>query len=565
MLVKKIFKGILFFLAAFVCAYGIFSIFKEDKPMINEFKNVYIKSDTPTVTLYTQDFSKGTEITRGSKVATENKSVTDEATGIKYTEIIYEDNVYLVLPSDITETERDVVAEEKVYIRTPASVYDSNTSSNLISFIKKGEEVEIAGYDYLNEDGTVNKYKIKYSDLEGYIYAKYTVNTLEESLKNYDSEGSYQVHLSRTNRHGGGSAGNLDYFPVEKPAFEDNIMPSEVKSFYLNSTAIKNIDDYIPLAKKSGINAFVVDIKDNTAPAYKSEVMKKYSPTNYEKAFWKVETYQETIEKLKENGFYVIGRITVFKDNYYAKDHPEDTIIDTRTNSSFSHNGSYWPSAYSRDVWKFNVELAKEAVTLMGFNEIQFDYVRFPDRTGDLENYLNYQNEYGEEKAQAIQNFLFYACDEIHSVGAYVSADVFGESAHDYVSGYGQYWGAISNVVDVISGMPYPELFNKYEYGFTKPVWTVPYELLYHWGKNYVSKQQSLVPTPAVVRTWIQAYDITWRDPKTNYDAAMVEKQIQGLYDAGLTGGFITWNSVSSLSKYEQLSQAFSKNYLGSD
>ena len=91
--------------------------------------------------------------------------VTDETTGTKYTEITYGDNVYLVLLSNITESEHDAIEEEKMYIRTPASVYDSNTSSHLTSFIKKGEEVEIIGYDYLHEDGTVNKYKIKYSHI----------------------------------------------------------------------------------------------------------------------------------------------------------------------------------------------------------------------------------------------------------------------------------------------------------------------------------------------------------------------------------------------------------------
>lgn len=558
-------KVTLFILSAFICAYVLFSFLKEPK-VFNIEQEGFISSDLKEASLYDSEFKEIDTIVRGTKIKTNGKEKVNEATNVKYSEIIYNNNTYLVLPINISNNKKEVVLEKNVFVRTPVSVYENLDTAHLVSFIKKGEQVEVLGYDYLKEDGSVNKYKVKYNDIEGYIYGKYTVSTYEEAIKNYDNEGSYLVHESRKNYHGGGSAGNLDYYPVEKPKFENNMMPEEVRSLYLNSSVIWNVDKYIEIAKNSNINAFVVDVKDNTAPAYQSDVMKKYSPTNYKYAFSSVEKYKEAITKLKDNGFYVIGRITVFKDNYYAKDHPEDTIIDIRTNTSFEHNGSYWPSAYSRDVWEFNVELAKEAVTLMGFNEIQFDYVRFPDRTSSsLEANLNFQNTYNEEKAQAIQNFLFYACDEIHSVGAYVSADVFGESAHNYVSGYGQYWGAISNVVDVISGMPYPELFNKYEYGFTKPVWTVPYDLLYYWGKNFVVKQQALIPTPAVVRTWIQAYDITWRTPKTSYDVEKVSEQIQGLYDAGLTGGFITWNSTSSTNKYEQLSPAFSKNYLGSE
>lgn len=565
MRLKTWIKVFLFVFCATLCSFVLFSLLVKP-PAKKSYKDGYIKSDSLDVLVYSSDFSEKSQILRGTKVTLTGKTKVNEMTNVEYSEIIYNDEIYLVLPINISENEKDVIAEQTRYVRTPVSVYESLDSSHLVSFVKKGEEIEILGYDYLNEDGSVNKYKIKYNDVEGYVYGKYTVNSYEQAIANYDSDGSYQVHLERKNYQGGGSAGNLDYFPVEKPVFEDNVMPEEVRSLYLNSSVLWNIDKYIEIAKASNINAFVVDIKDNTAPAYESEVMKEYSPTNYKYAFSSVEKYKEAITKLKENGFYVIGRITVFKDNYYAKDHPEDTIIDTRTNTSFEHNGSYWPSAYSRDVWEFNVELAKEAVTLMGFNEIQFDYVRFPDRTSSsLEANLNFQNTYNEEKAQAIQNFLFYACDEIHSVGAYVSADVFGESAHNYVSGYGQYWAAISNVVDVISGMPYPELFNKYEYGFTEPVWTVPYDLLYYWGTNFVAKQQKLIPTPAVVRTWIQAYDITWRSPKTSYDSEKVADQIKGLYDSGLTGGFITWNSTSSVIKYEQLSSAFNRNYLGSE
>lgn len=550
-----------------ICILIVFLIILFVRKLNSSFSaNKYIMSNNPTIELYNNNYEQVGNIPRGTKVVVKSKEVVNESTNVKYDQIVYDGKTYLIMKEQLTSDEKKTVTEDKMYVRTPVSVYESLDSSHLISYISKGEEVEVLDYDYLKSNGVVNKYKIKYNDTIGYVYGKYFVNNHDDALKNYDEDGAYKIHASRGNYQGGGSAANLDYFPVEKPKFENNVMPEEVRSLYLNSGAIWNVDRYIELAKKANINAFVVDIKDNTAPAYESEVMKKYSPTNYEKAFSSAEKYKEAIQKLKDNGFYVIGRITTFKDNYYAKDHPEDTIIDTRTNSPFSHNGSYWPSAYSRDVWEFNVELAKEAVVLMGFNEIQFDYVRFPDRTSsELESNLNFQNTYNEEKAQAIQNFLFYACDEIHSVGAYVSADVFGESAHNYVAGYGQYWGAISNVVDVISGMPYPELFNKYEYGITEPVWTVPYKLLSYWGKNYVAKQQNLVPTPATVRTWIQAYDITWRTPKTMYDVEKVSEEIQALYDSGLTGGFITWNAGSSISKYEELIPAFQKNYKGSD
>ena len=212
-------------------------------------------------------------------------------------------------------------------------------------------------------------------------------------------------------------------------------------------------------------------------------------------------------------------------------------------------------------MWEYNVALAVEAVKEFGFNEIQFDYVRFPDRTYSLEQNgtINLNNTYNESKAMAIQLFLMYACDEIHKVGAYVSADVFGESANSYVTGYGQYWPAISNVVDVISAMPYPDHFNAHDYGIKEYVWEVPYKLLKSWGASVVIRQEETT-TPAVVRTWIQAYN-TIKSPYVIYDADKISEQIEGLYENGLTGGYITWNSASSLSKYKEISSAFKKEY----
>lgn len=563
MIVKVVIKYIFVFLLALFVSLCIFYNFRDKDILADDLKSVFLAGTTNEIVLYDESFVEVRKLVRGTKVQTKGKTVVNKENEEKYKEINYENAAYYVLENQLVKNKEQVVLENQKYIRTPVTLYKTSDTSEILSYISKGSEIEIIGFNNILSDGSVDKYQVKYNDKIGYVYSKYTVDNKEEAAKNYDEDESYKVHASRTNTLGGGSAANLDYYPYEKPNFSDNIMPKEVRSLYLNAGGLTNVDKYIEIAKESNINAFVVDIKDNTVPAYKSPVMEKYSPTNYKYGIYSLENYQKYIKKLKDAGFYVIGRITTFKDDYYAKDHSEDTIWNTETNTYFTHNGSRWPSAFDRDVWKFNVELAKEAVSLIGFNEIQFDYVRFPDRVGSsLEQVLDYRNIYNEEKAQAIQNFLFYACDQIHEVGGYVSADVFGESAHNYVSGYGQYWAAISNVVDVISGMPYPELFNKYEYGLKSPVWTVPYDLLKVWGTNYVAKQQKLIPTPAIVRTWIQAYDVTWRNPTAIYDAAMVSKQIQGLYDSGLTGGYITWNANSSISKYTSLTESFKKNYL---
>ncbi len=313
------------------------------------------------------------------------------------------------------------------------------------------------------------------------------------------------------------------------------------------------IDAYLDIAKNSGINAFVVDIMDGGAVGYAGPVMEAYSPSSAKVACNSVETYRAAIQKIKDAGFYVIGRITTFNDTLLIKDHPEYAITDTAGNP-LRLSGEHWPSAYNRTAWQYKVDLAVEAVELMGFHEIQFDYVRFPDSTWRYEDAgtIDFRNTYSETKAQAIQRFLMYATDRIHEKGAYVSADVYGESAYNYVTAYGQYWPAISNVVDAISGMPYPDHFSAS--GSWRP-WEHPYDTLYSWGQCVVARQGETA-TPAAVRTWIQAYNAI-REPYNHYGPDQVAAQIKGLRDSGCTGGYMTWNSGSSLDKYRELMPAF--------
>ena len=517
-----------------------------------DLESYFLASDDYTVAVYDEDFNHVDDIIRGKEVQTSLETVDD------YTKIYIDEQLFLV-KSDNLVIDNNVVLEKEKYVRSSVTVYEDASSIKISGMIPKGSLVEIMGYNKLNSDGSVEKYQIRYNDLTGYIYGKYTVNSEEEANEMYDN-GYLQTHLKRTDRFGGGSGDNLDYYPYPKASFEDNVMPDEVRSFYINVGALSNIDAYITLAKESNINAFVVDIKENTVPGYESEVLKEYSPTNYEHAVYSASEYKTYIDKIKDAGIYLIGRISTFKDGYYVTDHPEHAIVD-KENNPYKYNNSYWPTAYNRKVWEYNVALAIEAVEEFGFNEIQFDYVRFPDRTYSLEKSgaINLNNTYNETKAQAIQSFLMYACDEIHKVNAYVSADVFGESANSYVTGYGQYWAAISNIVDVISAMPYPDHFNSHDYGIEEYVWEVPYKLLKYWGASVVVRQQETT-TPAIVRTWIQAYN-TIRSPYVVYDADKISEQIEGLYENGLTGGYMTWNSASSLSKYREISSAFKKVY----
>lgn len=518
------------------------------KDIINK-EAMYLASSDKVVKLYIQDddgnLKEDKDLVRGTKVSSYKNTVTKD--NKSYTKIDYDKSIYYVDSGSLVKDAKSAVLEKVKYVRTSVTVYQNSEDSKIESFIKKGNKIDVTDYDKLLEDGSVNMYKIKNDNTEGWVYGKYLVNDEETANEVYNENSVYDTHKDR--KYGlrelyGGKASTLDYYPYERVEFENNKLLKSAKAMYLNAGTIGSIDSYLKIAKENGVNAIVVDIKDG-ALAYSSEVAKEISPTAYKTAINDNSLYKAAIDKIKEAGIYAIGRIVVFNDTHYAKDHPEDCI-----------NSTGWPSAYSRNVWYYNVELAKEAAREMGFNEIQFDYVRFPENAYNLSvAKADFKNKYDEEKAEAVQNFLFYATDQIHKEGIYLSVDVFGECSSEYVTAYGQYWPAISNIVDAISSMPYTDHF-----GRSVDTWTNAYQTVNNWAKG-ASARQKEIPTPAVARTWITAYDTPYWNPKVIYNASKIEDQVKALYDAGLDGGFITWNSASSLAKYEQIKSAFAKNY----
>ena len=557
-------KLILFIVSIVIITFGVIfgikKIFGNSNIIIKKSYDKYLASENNVVSIYeysknedgTEVLNKSEDITRGTKISTKNDKFTYEEK--EYTLINYNDKEYYVLTNELVDNNRDVVLEKSRFVRTSVTVYKNEVDSKIESFIKKGNELEILDYDKLLDNGNVNMYKIKKDDISGWVYAKYLVNDKDSALANYNENSVYDTHKDR--KYGsrelyGGKASTLDYYPYERVSFENNKLLETAKSMYLNagSNVINNIDSYLDIAKNNGVNMIVVDIKDG-ALAYSSEVAKEYSMTAYNTAINSNEKYKSAIDKIKEAGIYVVGRIVVFNDVHYGKDHPEDCITS-------SASSRLWPSAYSRGAWEYNVELAKEAIRTMGFNEIQFDYVRFPEDAYNMsvKGNTDFKNKYDEEKAESVQNFLFYAVDQIHKEGAYLSVDVFGECSSEYVTAYGQYWPAISNIVDAISSMPYTDHF-----GRNNDTWSNPYKTVYNWAVG-AAKRQTEIPTPAIARTWITAYDTPYWNPKVIYDASKISDQAKALVDAGLKGGFITWNSASSLSKYQQIKSAFNKDY----
>ena len=247
----RVLRCLLLVVVLFSISFGCFSLLKglitKEKLTIS-----YIASTSPTIDLYDLEFNKKETLVRGTEVETNNKIVKNNDQ--EFQKIIYEGKSYLIKPETLSLTKEEIVKETEMYVRTSLTVY-KDLEGTILGFLKKGTKVTIKGYDKIDSDGLVNMYKIDYEGKDGYIYRKYLVDNETSSLLNYDQDGNYQKHLSRSDHMnlGGGEAGTLDYYPYEKPKFKNNTIPEEARTLYLTGygSTISNIDKYIELAKNS--------------------------------------------------------------------------------------------------------------------------------------------------------------------------------------------------------------------------------------------------------------------------------------------------------------------------
>ncbi len=203
-------------------------------------------------------------------------------------------------------------------------------------------------------------------------------------------------------------------------------------------------------------------------------------------------------------------------------------------------------------MWDYNIEVAKQAAK-MGFKEIQFDYVRFPEGFENESESLNYSlGDYEtsdlddvQQRVTAVGDFVKYAREELDPYGVEISVDIFGYAATvPEAPGIGQNFAKISENVDVISSMIYPSHWNAY-FGINKPD-LEPYNLV----SEYMKVENNLLSgldTPPKSRPWLQDFTASYLGAGNyqNYGAAQVEDQIRALHDAGVNE-FLLWDASNS-------------------
>ncbi len=317
--------------------------------------------------------------------------------------------------------------------------------------------------------------------------------------------------------------------------------PSPLRGLYVNRWAAlgEKMPRLIGIAKRTEVNALVIDVKDDRGfVLYRSSVPLARAigaDTNHTMSAKKLRALLDT---LLADSIYPIARIVVAKDPLLAQAKLEWAIKRKKDLTPWlDKNGNPWLDPHHREVWKYAADLAAEAYAL-GFSEVQFDYVRFPDEKRLIRE-TTYPLAKGRSRAQVIREQLGFLRSTLKPLGIPVTADVFGLTATDTTDmGIGQRWEMFVDQVDVVLPMVYPSHFAKGSYKIGNPN-AHPYETLDHAFKD-MKRRSATIPGAAQVVPWYQ--DFTLGPP--HYHAEQVRAQMKAGYDNGFQS-WILWNPRS--------------------
>jgi hypothetical protein len=315
--------------------------------------------------------------------------------------------------------------------------------------------------------------------------------------------------------------------------------PDAVRGLYLNAWAAgssKRLDRLIAIANETEINAFVIDVKEGGEVSYRSRVP-LVRAIGADQAY--IGDVRGMLEKLRANGIYPIARIVVFKDGKLANARPDWAVQNRNGGDWLDNDGYHWVDSYNRNVWDYNIAIAREALEL-GFAEVQWDYVRFPDVPQALMRTALWPAQEGRSKADGIREFLLYSREKLGEYNVPITADVFGLTTSVRTDmGIGQLWEKMSDATDVLLPMVYPSHYARGSYGIAHPN-AQPYEII-RKALEYGVKRSEGIANAATIRPWLQ--DFTMGQPR--YGAAHVRAQIDAVYDAGLEE-WVLWHPGSN-------------------
>ena len=328
--------------------------------------------------------------------------------------------------------------------------------------------------------------------------------------------------------------------------------PDSMRALYVNAWAAgsrSRMAELLRIADATEINSFIIDIKesdtflsyDSTAIPIAREIGAHLRPATK----W----LPALVDTLKAHGIYSVARIVVFKDRMLAEKKPDMAIRHVNGGLWRDRKGGAWVNPYDRRVWDYNIAIAKEALA-MGFSELQWDYVRFPDVTDAMRATMTYPGSEGRTRAHNIRDFILYTKSQLQDFHVPVTVDVFGLVTHaEGDVNIGQHWETVIAAADAVLPMVYPSHYSTGHYGFVKPG-AVPYQLIRVSLTDAVQRTAFLRDSAKIVvgeiRPWLEAMSIRG----LSYGPPEVRAQIQATYDAGLKS-WALWNPGSKYAGFE--------------
>jgi len=326
--------------------------------------------------------------------------------------------------------------------------------------------------------------------------------------------------------------------PPRREPVEAVLRPLAVKAAYLTyfGVADRGIRGrVVDLLTRTELNGVVIDVKgDRGWIPYRTQVEAALAAGAQGPVI--IRDFEGMIADLRSRGVYTIARIVVFKDNVLANARPDLAVIDTRTGKPWVDNEKLaWVDPFREEVWAYNIAIAKEAAR-KGFDEIQFDYVRFPT-DGRLSSARYARPNSKETRLPAIAGFLARARRELGAVGVYVAADIFGYTAfNENDTDIGQRIEELAPHVDYLCPMVYPSGYHVGIPGYRNPV-ANPYAVV-HESVRLIRKRSA--GTQVRVRPWLQDFRDYAFDRRV-FGVTEIRAQIQGSEEAG-GSGWMLWN-----------------------
>lgn len=318
--------------------------------------------------------------------------------------------------------------------------------------------------------------------------------------------------------------------------------PESVKAIYMSSWVAgtkERREELINFTHNTEINAIIIDVKDFSGNVFiktDNKLIKEYGSEEI-----RIPDIKNFIDELHNKNIYTIARISVFQDDYLAKKQPHLSIKNKQGGVWEDRKGISWLDPANKQIWDYAVEIGKETERV-GFDELNFDYIRFPS-DGNLENAKYTFWDEKTPKNQIIKNFFVYLSKELENTPIPISANLFGLTLwrNDDMN-IGQIFEDALPYFDYIAPMVYPSHYPAGFNGFKNPA-AHPYEIIFDGMQRGKERIFAATSTPSKLRPWLQDFDLG-----ADYDAIMIQKEKQAVYDAGLNS-FMMWNASNRYTK----------------